>query len=344
MGAKSVTIRDVANKAGVSVSTVSKVFNNYDDVNESTRAKVKKAGEELNYNPDGAEKSLPRDDNKRIGLFIEDYKKDSTSEFFVYEIMMGFKQNILQYGYEVVLLPTTTSDQKQRPISELVSSYNLKGVFFLGLKLNDPYYDEMKAGSFPCVLYDMPINREKAGSVGVDSLKGARMATEHLLELGHRKIAFVNGYKEAFVCNERLNGYFLALNRFDVPINKELIYESDFTEDGAKRAIQAILKRDDSITAVFAASDLMAVGVIKYLNSIGRKVPDDVSVVGFDDINIASLITPGLTTIKQDRFEIGASAAILLLNLISCRNLHNVLLEPQLVIRESTARASNSAN
>ena len=333
----SITIKDIAEKAGVSVSTVSKVLNNYTDISEKTREKVNTACRELNFTSDLNSRSQQKKESMRIGLIIEDYKKNGVSEAFTLEILMGFKQYLLENGFEVILLSTSTPEQKEVSLAKLVTANNLRGIFYLGMKLSDPYYDEVKKEDFPCVLFDIPLGRERAGNVGVDNLKGAMLATEHLLESGHRKIAFVNGYKDAYVSAERLNGYFLALNKYDVSINRDIIQEADFTEEGAKKAIEGILKRDASITAVFAASDLMAAGIIKYLNSIGKKVPEDISVIGFDDIEIASHITPGLTTIRQERFEIGMSAATLLVNLINGQKMHSILVEPRLVIRGSTS-------
>jgi DNA-binding LacI/PurR family transcriptional regulator len=206
----------------------------------------------------------------------------------------------------------------------------------MGLSFSDPYYTEVQSADFPYVLMDFPAKGPKGGCVGVENMKGAMMATEYLLRLGHRKIALINGQKDAYVSNERLNGYLIALNKFNINIDWNLIYESDFTETGGGKAIKELLKRDETITAVFAISDLMASGVIKYLHSIGKNVPDDISVIGFDDIVIASHITPALTTIRQDRYEIGILAATLLLNLIDGQNINSAYVEPELIIRAST--------
>lgn len=330
------TIKDVAKKAGVSVSTVSKVFNNYNDIGEKTKAKVLKAAEELNYIPDVVARSLVKNESKRVGILIEDYKEDSSSRLFAFDIMMGFKRYAADHHYEVVLLSTTTEKQKRVPLSKIIASKHIDGVFILGLKLSDPYFSEVKQEDFPCVLFDIPIKRKRAGSIGIDNLKGALLATEHLLELGHQKIALINGHGDAYVSKERLNGYLLALTRHDIPVDKDMIVESDFTENGGKKAMEDILQNHASVTAVFVASDLMAIGAVKYLQSIGKKVPEDISIVGFDDIESASHISPALTTIRQNRYELGRSAAVLLLNLISGQNLSNIMLEPELIVREST--------
>lgn len=335
-----VTIKDIAKKANVSVSTVSKVLNGYNDVSEKTKAIVLEAVEQMKYVPDMMARNLVKSENKRVAILIEVTDEGENLNVFNFDITIGFRQYMSEANYEVVLLTTTPKKQKSLSLSKLFYANHLDGIFIMGLNFSDNYYTEVQTIDFPNVLLDFPARGPRGGSVGVNNMKGAMLATEHLLELGHRKIALVNGSNEAHVCKERLNGYLLALNKYNINMDRKIIYDSDFSEAGGGRAIKELLKIDDSITAVFAVSDFMASGVIKYLQSIGKSVPEDMSVVGFDDIVIASHMTPRLTTIRQDRYDVGVLAATLLLNLINGQNINSVYVEPELMVRESTKKRS----
>lgn len=206
----------------------------------------------------------------------------------------------------------------------------------MGLKTDDEYLNEIQKSTYPVVLLDIPIKNSNIGYVTTNNLKGAQIATEHLIHLGHRRIGFLNGHKKAYVSQERLNGYILALSKNGISIDNELIVEGDFTEESGYKTADYFLEK--GVTAIFAASDMMAIGLIKRFKDLGVEVPAKVSIVGFDDISIARYITPTLTTIRQNKSEMGKSAFYLLLNLISKQPINHIILEPELVKRESTAR------
>jgi Transcriptional regulators len=333
---KIVTIKDVAKKAGVSVSTVSRAFNNYSDISDATREQIIKIAEEIGYKPNIVAKSLSSNRNFRLGMLIEDYDSAGLLNPLVFEILMSFKNTISKQGYELVLLSTNTDMQKSQSLTKFFVDKQLDGTFILGLKMTDEYYKELSDINYPCVLFDISIQNPKLCCVGVDNVKGAFMAVEHLIKLGHKKIAFINGHKEAFISYERLDGYYLALNRYGIPIDNNLIYYSDFSEEGAEVAIEKLMQENKDITAVFCASDLMAVGAVNMLNNMGYTVPDDVSVVGFDDVYIAQFMIPKLTTIKQNLEKVGENAANVLMNLVNGQTMGRIIIEPDLVIREST--------
>ncbi|SKA78626.1 transcriptional regulator, LacI family [Caloramator quimbayensis] len=341
---KNLTIKDVAKKAGVSVSTVSRAFNNYSDINPETRENILKIAQELNYKPNIVAKSLSSNRNFRLGMIVEDYNITGMLNPLVFQIMMSFKSTADKLGYEVVLLSTNTDTQKSVKLSTIYSQKQFDGAFIMGLKLSDDYYRELIEFNHPCVLYDIYINNPNVGCVGVDNTKGSFLAVEHLINLGHKKIAMINGHKDAFVSYERLDGYMLALNRYALPVDKSLIYYADFTDQGAAAAVEELLIRHKDITAIFCASDLMAIGAINALNNRGYSVPDDISIVGFDDLYLAQLSNPKLTTIKQDAQAIGESVANLLINLISEQRIGRVVIQPEIVIRESTKAQYLKAN
>lgn len=333
---KSITIRDVAKKAGVSVSTVSRAFNNYSDINPETRQKILAISEELGYVPNTIARSLVSSKNYRLGLLIEDYNDESLMNPMVFEIVMAFKNAATRQGYETVLLTTTSDIQKSQKIDRLFNEKQLDGTFVMGLKITDEYYQQLNEIKYPCVIMDVNVKNPMVACIGVDNTKGASMAVEHLIENGHKKIAFINGSKNAFVSYERLDGYYLALNRHGINVDSSLIEYGDFSSSGAEEAVERLLKKHKDITAIFCASDIMAIGAISKLNELGYSVPEDISIIGFDDIFIASYMTPKLTTVKQDKTKVGETAANVLLNMISGQMMERVLIEPELMIREST--------
>ncbi|AZT89554.1 LacI family transcriptional regulator [Caldicellulosiruptor changbaiensis] len=333
---KNVTIKDIAKALGISPSTVSRALNNYSDINPETRDKVIEMAKKLNYVPNIFAKGLVTNKTKRVGLFIEDLEREGIYGVFYYEILTSFRKAAMDNGYEVVLLSTTSEEQKRVHFDTVMQEKQLEGAFVMGLKTDDEYLNEIQKSTYPVVLLDIPIKNSNIGYVTTNNLKGAQIATEHLIHLGHRKIGFLNGHKKAYVSQERLNGYILALSKNGISIDNELIVEGDFTEESGYKAADYFLEK--GVTAVFAASDMMAIGLIKRFKDLGVDVPAKVSIVGFDDISIARYITPTLTTIRQNKSEMGKSAFYLLLNLISKQPINHIVLEPELVKRESTAR------
>lgn len=333
---KTVTIKDVAKKAGVSVSTVSRAFNNYSDINPETREQILKIAEELGYKPNIIARSLSSNRNFRLGMLVEDYDLSGMLNPLVFEILMNFKNTASKLGYETVLLSTTSDVQKNEKLSKLFTDKQLDGMFIMGLKMTDEYYRELSQIDKPCVLYDININNPYVGCVGVDNTKGAFLAVEYLIKLGHKKIGFINGHKDAYVSYERLDGYFLAHNRYGLTVDNSLIEYADFTDKGAEEAVERLINRHKDVTAIFCASDIMAIGVVNRLNDLGYSIPDDISIIGFDGIYLSQCISPKLTTVKQDTAKIGEAAANLLFNIIQGQRIGRVVIEPELLEREST--------
>lgn len=330
-----VTIRDVAKKACVSISTVSRAFNNYSDINSATREKILKVSEELGYVPNIVARSLVSSKNYRLGLLIEDYDLVGLVGQMTFEVVMSFKNEATRQGFETVLLTTTSDMQKSERLDKLFRDKHLDGAFIIGLKMTDEYYNELKEIELPCVLMDIDIKSQMISCIGIDNVKGAFLATEYLIKNGHKNIAFINGSREAYVSYERLDGYNSALNRYGIPLKDSLVEYGSFTDKGAERAVEKLFDESNDITAIFCASDIMAIGAINKLNELGLSIPEDVSVVGFDDIFAASFMSPKVTTIKQDRRKIGENAVNLLLNSINGQKTDRLMMEPELVIRES---------
>lgn len=281
-------------------------------------------------------RSLSSNKTFRLGMLVEDYDISGILNPLVFEILMNFKNTATKLGYETVLLSTTSDVQKNEKLNRLFQDKQLDGVFIMGLKMTDEYYKELSEIDKPCVLFDIYINNPNVACIGVDNAKGAFLAVEHLIKLGHKKIGFINGHKDAYVSYERLDGYFLAHNRYALNVDNSLIEYADFTDKGGEEAVERLLNKHKDMTAIFCASDLMAIGALNRLSDLGYFVPDDISIVGFDGIYLSQCVSPKLTTIMQDTSKIGEAAANLIYNLIQGQRIGRVVIEPELVIREST--------
>ncbi len=334
------TIKDIAKKAGVSVTTVSRALNGYDDVNEETRKKIKQVAAELSYSPNAVARSLVSRKTRTIGLIISDINRAGAKDAFAYEVLCGINDRAGELNYDLLLFSTSPSKQVEKSYASLCKERNVEGAILSGLRLDDPYLHEViEQNSFPCVLIDIPRIAANVAHVTSDSKIGASMAVRHLLENGHRRIAMINGHNQASVSRDRYSGYKEALEQFGLSADAGLAYDGGFSEDGGAEAMYQILIRNPDVTAVFCASDLMALGALRTLEKMGLKVPEDMSVIGFDDITIASYCSPKLTTIRQDKYELGYQAAQLLIDMLEERtDNRKIMLSNQLIVRESTRR------
>ncbi len=332
------TIKDIAKQAGVSVTTVSRALNGYDDVNEVTRKKIKRIAEELSYSPNAVARSLVSKKTRTIGLIISDINRAGAKDAFAYEVLCGINDRAGDLNYDLLLFSTSPTKQIEKSYTTLCKERNVEGAIISGLRLDDPYLHEViDQNAFPCVLIDIPRTGDNVGHITSDSRVGASMAVRHLLEGGHRRIAMINGHDQASVSKERYEGYKDALREAGLEVREDSVYDGFFTEDGGAEAMYQILIRHPDVTAVFCASDLMALGAMRTLEKLGRKVPDDMSVIGFDDITISAYCSPKLTTIRQDKYELGYQGAQLLIDMLEQRtDNRKILLNNQLIVREST--------
>ncbi|SEP16981.1 LacI family DNA-binding transcriptional regulator [Paenibacillus sp. OV219] len=333
------TIKDLAQYAGVSVTTVSRALNGYYDVNEETRKKIIHAAKELNYRPNVLARSLVTKKSRSIGVIFSEINRAGAKDALAFEILCGINDRASELNYEIMLFSTNPKKQISKSYGDLCKERNVDGAIISGLRVQDPYLQEVTNDTnFPCVLIDIPAEGSNLGHVTTDNVAGAAKAVLHLIEQGHRHIAMINGHNDAAVSQDRLAGYRITLEAHGIPFRPELVLNGDFSEEGGSDAMYRIMLHHPEITAVFSASDLMVLGALRAVERSGRKVPEMFSIVGYDDIAIASYCSPKLTTIHQDRYEMGYQAAQLLIDLLEDRHVnHKIILQNELMIRESTA-------
>jgi DNA-binding LacI/PurR family transcriptional regulator len=293
------TIYDVAKKAGVGIGTVSRVLNNHPSVSEQTRNRVLEAINELGYTPHAMARGLALHKTNSIGILVPFF----THHFFV-EILKGIQMAAYEYGLDLILYNVQSSEQKAKYFKKISAEKKVDGIILITLNVRDEDIQTFKKANIPVVLVDS--YHRNVTCLTVDNVAGAMYATDHLLDLGHTRIGFLNGLMRYHSSRDRLHGYKLALARRSIPIEKSLIVESEFSRSDGFKAMETLWNKNKKLSAVFAASDLQAIGVIKYLSTQGVRVPEDVSVVGFDNIELAELVE--LTTISQPMHQMGADA------------------------------------
>jgi len=327
-----VTIKDIAKEADVSVTTVSRVLNNKPDVGDDTRAKILKIIEEMNYNPNSVARGLVMQKTHTIGLIIPDI-----SNPFFPQIVRAVEDKAQQLGYSVIFFNTDNHLERERKAVELFKSKQVDGLI-VSLSLgNEKILKNLKAANYPVVQIDRSVLDHSYPLVSIDNQKSAYQMVEYLLKKGHEKIAHISGDLNTTTARERLSGYKKALKNYEIEINEDYIIEGDYTQDSAYQAMQNLLKLEVPPTAVFAANDLSAAGVYKALFAADLKIPEDMAVAGHDDINLASLLKPELTTMRQPKYKMGERAVTVLLEMINNKNakIEDQILSTNLIIRES---------
>lgn len=328
------TIKDIATKLGIAVSTVSKGLNGANDISEDMRQRVLDTAVEMGY----ASKKIQKFGNRKVCILIENMEYENIDQFG-YEIIVGFKLSAARRHCDVSVIPTNLNMQTQEKFDSFMLKHGFSGAFLLGFALHDDYIKQLEKTSVPTVLLDNYIPNKHVGYVGTDGYNGFDLAIKYLEENGHNNIALLNGSKNSMVTDERYLAFLQSMERYSLKVNPKLTANGYYVPECAKNHVATFL--ENGATAIVCASDLIASGVIAELVRLNKRVPQDVSVIGFDDLPIAQHLTPTLTTIRQDRVSIGKSAFMMLEELISGVSISKLLLKPELIIRNSTGKCPN---
>ncbi|MCJ8011613.1 LacI family transcriptional regulator [Paenibacillus sp. KQZ6P-2] len=294
------TIKDVAKHANVSTTVVSKALNGYTDVSEETRKKVLKAVEDLNYSPNMLAKNLKQKVTKSIALIFSNFEYSNGKDGVLFKMMTGIFEAASHYNYEVLLYTRSLSEQQDKSYWQFCKEHKVSGAVITGLKTTDPYFLEIVDSNFPCVVIDADITGTNTGSIMTDNVEAAKCAVQHLVNHGHRRIGMVNGHNYAVVSKERQEGYRQALEQNDIDYDPSIVVNGDYTEEYAYELADSYLQAHPEMTAIFFASDLMAIGFMSRCRELNIHVPKRLSIIGFDDIVLSSYTTPRLTTVHQD--------------------------------------------
>ena len=337
------TIKDIARATGVSASTVSLVLNGKDQrISEKTRRHVVQVANELEYEPNQLAVGLITQRSHTLGLIIPD-----VSNTFFSEIAKGAEEEAFSAGYNIILC--NTNDQASRDVKymNLLLGRNVDGI---ALTISSPQQGtENKAcqkllelSQKPAVLIDRIRMGDKTSSIMVDHLHGGFLATKHLIDQGHRKIGCITGSMRLYTASLRFQGYKKALEQSGIPLNMDWVEHGHYHLEDGERLAERLMRR--GVTAIFACNDLMAYGVYRVAKRLGVSIPDDLSVVGFDNLLFSDLVDPPLTTVAQGANEIGTRAIRKLIALVENRDEQNesIRFEPYLVTRKSVKERSYS--
>lgn len=331
------TIYDIAKQAGVSATTVSKVLNGYPDVSMKTREKVQRITTELGYQPSAVARGLVTRRSMTIGVFFWDHSHSGFRHPFLHGIIESFKDIVGERGYDLLFFSTVQSENSPQGFEARAKYRDVDGVFLLGVPRTDPGLAALRTSRIPSVSVDLDLIGSRASYVASDNVGGARKAIQFLVENGHRNIAFVGDRYGTKPGHDRMLGYQQGLQVWSLPFNHEWVLEGDFTEESGFESMSRLLRCEQRPSAVVFASDMMAIGGMQAAKDVGLHICEDLSVMGFDDIELARYVSPGLTTIRQNTDEMGRLAAIELLELMTNPNKPPsvITVETDLVVRSS---------
>ena len=327
------TLKDVAKAAGVSSATVSRYLTGHARLSDETRLDVERAIRELNYRPNRVARRLQATGGRSglLGLVIPDMR----NPFFT-DIGHGVEDAVRQHGYTVILGHSNDSAEREARYLDLFHAEHVDGIVLPTVRSARATIDDLSRGDIPVVCVDRKTAAE-VDTVVSDNVRGARLATEHLLALGHRRIGFVGGLPEISTTRERLDGYREALAAEDVPFSSELTAEGDSRQDSGRVRTGRLLDLPDPPTALLTGNNLMTLGALQEIRERKLRIPDDVAIVGYDDMPWSSAFNPPLTAVDQPGYEMGRQAAEILMRRIEAPDTppETVVLRPRLVVRGS---------
>jgi LacI family transcriptional regulator len=334
---KKITIKDIAHMANVSHTTVSRALNDKSRIRNETKEKILAIVRELNYQPNFIARSLVMRRTKTLGLIIT-----TIANPFYTELALGIESTARSLGYNIILSFTHSDLSIEGGSIDMLRSKGVDGMIFSSAHMDDPNIVKLAEEEFPIVLVNRrtyhPIVKEKVDYVGVDNILGGYLAVEHLIKLGHRQIGVIGGSSESSVGFERLEGGKKALEAYGMEPMTHYFLEGDFLKESGYRGGIRFLKMDQPPSAIFATNDYMALGVYQAFIEEGLKVPEDIAIIGFNDIEFTAMKGVELTTIGQKKYEMGTIAVKTLVEKIEGKKTEStkeIFLEPELIIRKS---------
>jgi LacI family transcriptional regulator len=329
------TLEDIAKEAGVSRSTVSRVVNNHPNVRETVRKRVLEVIQSTGFHPNAAARTLASQRSWMIGLVLPRSVSSFFTDPYFPRLTQGIAQACNQYNYTLGLFLVGSKEDEEKIFPRVTRQGLLDGILVQSGQIGDQLTNRLVNSDIPLIIAGRPFQSEGVSFIDVDNTNAAYSAVSHLIRLGNQRIGTITGPTNTTVSLDRKEGYLKALVERGRNVDESLIAESDFTEAGGYYAMQQLLPaRPD---AIFAASDMMAFGAIRAIREAGLRVPENIAIIGFDDLPQASLSNPRLTTVRQPIVQFGAKAVETLIDLIEngIQPARRIIMDTELVIRDS---------
>ncbi|MCX7922891.1 MAG: LacI family transcriptional regulator [Clostridia bacterium] len=330
----SITIKELAKRLDVSPGTVSKAFNNRKDISEGLKTRILATAKELGYTPNPIARRLSLNRSQMVGVFILSRHDIQLQESMALQFLDGIADEASRYNYDILLFTVTRNTVKQSYM-ELCRQKKIGGAIFIGLTIDDPLIVELKETDIPIVAIDCDLKGRNTPLISSDNTYGIQLGLQYLIDMGHSNIGFLKACNASEVSNIRFKAYKDFLMQKGL-YESQYVYEGDFSRESGYRIGKEIALRKPPLTAIFAACDWMAIGAMQALKELGIRVPEDISVVGFDNIVQGEWTEPALTTIGQDGIGMGRAAFRSIWNWWEQINTEQtVLLNPELIVRKS---------
>ncbi len=337
-----VTLKDIARETGYSVTTVSRALNDYDDVKPATKQIIRDAAERLGYHPNVIAQHLKRRRTDTLGFIIPTSGHRFSDPFFI-EFLTGIGNAASTHGYDLLVSTQAPGPEEIDVYRRFVRGKRVDGLIIVRTRRHDSRITYLLEQRFPFVAFGRTEDDSSFPFVDEDGRAGIAQAAQHLIDLGHRRIAFITADQHLMFAYERLMGYIETLQQNGMAVDESLIVEGDLSQRSGRRAANHLLELPEPPTAIMATNDLMALGAMAAIQAHGLTVGRDVAVTGFDDIPLAAHSHPPLTTVRQPIYEIGIMACEMLICILRGEPLEHpqAVLQPALIVRESSTLALN---
>ena len=334
-----VTLKHVAKETGLSITTVSRALNGFDDVASETKAHIQATANKLGYSPNLSARRLKTQRTDAIGLILPSENPRFSDPFFG-ELFSGIIEQCSTYGLELNVTTLTSAENFEDVYLNYMRSRRVDGFILLRLEREDARIQLLQENDFPFVAFGRNENNNSFAYVDEDGKQGIRQAVDHLVELGHCRIAYIGEPKKLYKAHQRSQGYFEGLAANGLSVDPELIFEGNFRQRSGSAGAFHLLGMPNPPTAIVAANDLLALGVISAAQELGLTVGKDISVTGFDDIMLSEFVSPSLTTLHQQAYDMGVTMCKHLVTVINgeASSPPQTVLQPSLVKRNSTGR------
>jgi LacI family transcriptional regulator len=327
------TMKDIAKKAGVSVVTVSRALNNKPDINENTKKIIIKIAADLDYTPDSLAKSLVTKKTSAIGIIVP------TMDFFYTQVVDGISKVSLDNNYSIVLCNSHEDPNKELRLIRSLREKRVDGMLIYPIQADHRYIEELKNSVVPFVFLNRHTDELQCEYVINDNVFGAYSAVNHLIQRGYKKILYICAKPNASSGKERIEGCKKACLESNISLHSLTVLTCKEKIESCYRLVKNLLSKDFKHDAVFVWDDRLAIGAIKAVLEYGKRIPQDIGIIGYDDIEISEYLFPPLTTIRHPSYEIGETAAEILINRLESINesaFNHIVLKPKLIVRETT--------